>query len=306
MTPPSISIVIPVLNAAAFLPKLLPALSSQRPTPPLEIILMDSCSTDETVALAGRHPGTRVINVEKFSHSGTRNRGIQEARGDLVVLMTQDAIPANSEWLHELIAPFQDPQVAASFSRQLPRPDASPMERYFLATHFPATGKIYHRQPGQQHLAFQKDVFLSNVSAALRRETALRYPFETHLIMSEDQQFARDVLMADLKVAYVPASLVWHSHNYTLTQALKRYFDGAYSLTQIFSRHDLRSSLEMGAKYLRRESWMMIRHHPRWLIHYTGYVLAKSAGTLFGHFAEVLPLWLKLRLSQHSYFWKPS
>jgi len=301
---PSVSIVIPVLNAAAFLPTLMPALLCQGPVPPMEILILDSGSRDGTVALAAAYERTRVIKVDKFSHSRTRNLGIAQAMGDIVVLMTQDALPANPDWLHELTLPFRTPSVAATFSRQIPRADANPMERFFLATHFPETGKTYRRQPGQQHLAFQREVFLSNVSAALRREVALQHPFEGHLIMSEDQQFARDVLMADLEVRYIPSSVVLHSHNYTCMQALKRYFDGAYSLTQIFSRHDLLASLQMGSQYIKCESWMMIRHHQLWLLRYLGFVLAKSLGTFLGHFAARLPLWLTLRLSQHAYYWR--
>lgn len=301
---PSISIVIPVLNAAAFLPDLMSALLGQRPVLPMEILILDSGSSDGTAALAAKYERTRVIKVDQFSHSRTRNLGIAQAKGDIVVLMTQDALPANPDWLHELTLPFQTSVVAATFSRQIPRTDANPMERFFLATHFPETEKIYRRRPGQHHLAFQREVFLSNVSAALRREAALQHPFEDHLIMSEDQQFARDVLMADLEVRYIPSSVVLHSHSYTCMQVLKRYFDGAYSMTQIFSSHDFFASLQMGAQYLRRESWMIFRHHHRWLVHYLGFVLAKSLGTFLGHFAARLPRWLTVRLSQHAYYWR--
>jgi rhamnosyltransferase len=310
LPPNSISIVIPVLNAGAFLPDLLPALLRQAPTPPVEILLVDSNSSDNTVALAAQHKNTRVIPAGVFSHGGARNLGVEQTQGDLVVFLTQDALPANDAWLHELIAPFKAPLVAATFSRQIPRADASPMESFFLKTHFPQMGKRYGfapppcgaEQAGPSSLSFQKDVFFSNVGSAVRRDVIRKYPFDPHLIMSEDQQFARDIIMAGFTVAYAPASVVIHSHNYTCLQAFRRYFDSVYSLTQIFPRHDLKSSVGMGTKYLRQEALMML-HHPRWLFHYAGYVFAKTMGTILGHFADKLPVSILKRVSMHSYFW---
>ena len=82
----------------------------------------------------------------------------------------------------------------------------------------------------------------SNVSAAARRDILLRFPFDEDLIMSEDQQFARDVMKAGYTVVYQPASVVLHSHRYSFVQAFQRYFDSVYSLIQIFKRHNLGTS----------------------------------------------------------------
>lgn len=121
--------------------------------------------------------------------------------------------------------------------------------------------------------------------------------------MSEDQQLARDLLLAGLAVAYAPASVVLHSHNYTLRQAFERYFDSVYSLTRIFPHHDLGASASLGAGYLRREAAMMVRRHPGQLPRYAGYVLAKSLGTLLGHYAERMPRSWARRLSMHKRHW---
>ena len=99
------------------------------------------------------------------------------------------------------------------------------------------------------------------------------------------------------------SSVVLHSHNYTFLGALRRYFDSAFSLTQIFRRHDLSQSARMGSSYLRREASMMLRNHPLLLPRYAAYVLAKTLGTVLGHFADRLPLCLVRRLSLHSAYW---
>ena len=298
----SVTIVIPVLNAGTFLPDLLPMLQRQQSPYPVDILLIDSHSQDNTVEVALRYSNTRVIPIDLFTHGGARNLGVEQAHGDIIVFLTQDALPADDHWLVELITPLMNPAIAATFSRQVPRPDASPMEKFFLETHFPKTNKHYQCQAGQSNLAFHADVFFSNVGSAVRREVALKYPFDPRLIMSEDQQFARDVMTAGFTVAYVPSSVILHSHNYTCLQALRRYFDSVYSLIQIFPKHDLKASMGMGTQYLRQEV-MMMTGHPKWYIHYAGYVMAKTAGTLLGHFADKLPLWLLKRVSLHSYYW---
>ena len=300
----TVSVVIPTLNAMAYLPALLPALRSQKPSPPLEILIVDSRSTDGTREVVTQAGGeVRLLDVARFSHGGTRNLGIRNARGSIVVFLSQDAIPRDDTWLAQLVAPFQNPQVAASFSRQVPRPGANPMEQFFLATHFPENPVVYRRRADGQPPAFQRDVFFSNVSSAARREVILRHPFDDTLIMSEDQQFARDILLAGHAVVYASSSVVLHSHNYTFLTAFQRYFDSAYSLTQIFKGHGISSSARMGTSYLRRECAMMLRHHPLLLPRYAAYVLAKTLGTILGHFADRLPRRWARALSLHPSYW---
>jgi rhamnosyltransferase len=303
VTAPSASLVIPTLNARRYLPELFAALARQEPAPPAEVILVESGSRDGTVEHVAGMAGVRVVPIARFTHGGSRNVGVRESRGEFVAFLSQDALPADGRWLAELLAPFADPDVAATFSRQTPRPDASPMERHFLETHFPPGEPVVMRHRGSGEPLFQRDVFFSNVSAAVRRADALRFPFDEKIIMSEDQQLARDLLLAGRAVVYAPASVVLHSHNYSLRQAFERYFDSVYSLTQIFPRHDMGRSVSLGVGYLRREAAMMVRRHPAHLPHYAGYVLAKSLGTLLGHYAERMPRSWARRMSMHKSWW---
>ena len=302
---PRASVVVPTLNARPHLDDLLRVLRAQRPCPPEEIILVDSGSTDGTAACAALEPGVQVVAIERFSHGGARNLGTTRSRGEIVVFLSQDALPADERWLSGLLAPLEDAGVGAVFSRQVPRPGANPMERHFLETHFPPGEPRIMRRRGGGHLLFQRDVFFSNVSAAVRRDLLLRHPFDENLIMSEDQQCARDLLLAGHAVAYAPASVVVHSHDYTLRQAFERYFDSVYSLTKIFPRHDIGRSASVGTSYLREEATMMLRRHPAMLPRYAGYVLAKGGGTNRGHFAERLPRGLARRLCMHKSYWEP-
>lgn len=299
----SVSIVIPVLNAERYLPGLLAAFSSQRPRPPDEIVLVDSNSTDRTRVLGEAAGSTvRVVPVERFSHGGARNLGARTARGDILALLSQDACPRDERWLAELVRPFDDPTVAATFSRQVPHPDAKPMEAYFYETHFPG-GAAVRRERGERATLGFADVFFSNVSSAVRRDVLLRHPFDETVIMSEDQQFARDILMAGYATVYQPSSQVTHSHDYSLAEVFRRYFDSVYSLTQIFPAHGHAESARIGLTYLAREAGHMLRHHPLWLPYYGAYVAARSVGTLAGHQAQRLPRALVRKLSMHAYHW---
>lgn len=309
MSPPSalsgskVSVVIPVLNAGPYLKSLIEALLAQKPEPPLEIILVDSNSTDNTREIAAAFPAVRVIPIPDFSHGRARNLGVRAAKGDIIALMTQDALPRDSTWLASLLKPFVDATVGAAYSRQTPRPDAPLTEIYFLGYHFPDCQTIRREKSGSEPLSFQT-VFFSNVSAAIRRDLLLRFPFDEKLIMSEDQQFSRDVMNAGFAVVYQPESVVIHSHNYSLKTVFQRYFDSVYSLTVIFKDHGMSTSAGIGLRYLRKEILWMLTRHPLHLPYYALYVLVKASGTVAGHFAGKMPDWLLRRCSLHSYHWR--
>jgi len=300
---PSVSVVIPVLNAAAFLPDLLKALFTQEPHPPHEVILVDSFSTDSTREIALSDSRIRVIPISDFSHGRARNLGAREARGDIIVLLTQDALPAGPNWLVRLLEPLADPVVAAAYSRQVPRPGTAPTERFFLLTHFPDLGPIRREKGGRPYLGLE-DVFFSNVSAAIRKDVLLKFPFDEELIMSEDQQFARDILDNGYAMVYQPASVVIHSHRYTLKHVFRRYFDSVYSLTKIFSGHDFGTSASMGIRYVLRESAYIARNYPCYLMYGLLYNIAKASGTIAAHFADRMPRWMARACSLHRYYWK--
>lgn len=306
-----ISVVIPVLNAAGQLPALLQALAAQHPAPPDEIVLVDSLSTDDTRRIALAHANVRVIPLARFSHGRARNIGAREATGTIIVLMTQDALPADGHWLAKLLAPLapgaavaeNTSQVAAVYSRQVPRSDAPPTEKFFLDYHFPSNPPVRRVRPAGRALTLA-DVFFSNVSAAVRREVLLRHPFDETLIMSEDQQFARDLITAGYAIVYQPSSVVIHSHRYSLGTAFRRYFDSVYSLSVIFPAHDLKVSAAMGRRYLRQEIGYILRRHPLYFPYYCLYTLAKMAGVLCSHFADRMPLGLARACSLHRYYWE--
>ncbi len=298
----TVSIVIPVLNAAEHLTLLARLFQTQKPAPPLEVVLVDSGSTDDTVSLAKRL-GFLTTMISPFSHGGARNLGVQMARGDLVVFLTQDAEPANERWLCQLTAPFRDPQVAGVYGRQLPRPDATPLECLFLAHRFPA-GEAQTRRYSAESPVGYEEAFFSNVNAAVRRSVLLENPFDETLLMCEDQQFSRDALRLGYAVTYAPNAQVIHSHTYSMRRYFQRYFDSIVALRQVFGRRfGLGTSSRLGRSYIAQEARTILRDHPGFLFRYVAMTLVRIAATLCAFAEPCLPRRVCRALSLHKAHW---
>jgi hypothetical protein len=203
-------------------------------------------------ALARAH-GARVIEIPaaQFSHGGTRNLLMREARGAYVALLTQDAEPASERWLEELLAGFQlAGDVGIVFGPYLPRPAASPSVRRELQGWFaslapdgrPRAERLNEREralPAEQ-LVRRNDWelvgrrgFFSDVNAAIARGAWQRAPFR-EVAYAEDRLLALDMLRAGYAKAYVPSAGVLHSHDYTTVQQLQRAFDEWRGLREIY------------------------------------------------------------------------
>jgi rhamnosyltransferase len=283
-----VSVVIPIRNAEYYLPKLLPQLFAQEGVELQEVILLDSMSTDRSLEIAADFPKIRIIPIHNFSHGGTRNLGIQEARNEVVVLMTQDALPQGTEWMRKLVEPLKKKNVAYTFSRQVPYPKTHPLEAYYLDQKFSSKRSKTYELNGDTIDSLDQ-VFCSNVSSALKRSLALQFPFDSTLIMGEDQQFSRDLQLAGYAVEYVHDSIVVHSHNYNLQQTFRRYFDSVIAITQIFPSHQLSASASSGIGYLKHEFLFLLKHHPVYVPYYVFYLGAKTLATVFAHMEKRLP-----------------
>ena len=122
------TVAIPTLNAGPDFAKTLAGVRAQQVDGEVELLICDSSSTDDTVVTARRH-GARVIEIsrESFSHGGTRNLLMSQARGAHVAFLTQDAVPASVDWLASLLGAFAlSPAVGLAFGPYRPGPGASP------------------------------------------------------------------------------------------------------------------------------------------------------------------------------------
>jgi rhamnosyltransferase len=206
----------------ATLPALLDAIDGQESHGiGIEVVAVDSSSTDGTADLLRRR-ASRVVGIARrdFDHGLARNLGIEQSRGDLIVLLVQDAVPASSRWLAELVAPLMaDARVAGTFARQRPRGRAPALTRYYLAR-WAASSDVARTVAVEDVAAFEalepeaqlETCTFDNVCSCIRRTVWERYPFRATPI-AEDLEWAREVLLAGYRLAYVPAAVVVHSHD---------------------------------------------------------------------------------------------
>lgn len=179
-----ISVIIPTYNAVKELEKLLASLRQQNI--PCETIVIDSSSTDGTLQVAKQYGASvKIIDKDAFDHGGTRTLAGKMARGDILIYMTQDALPVDSTSLEKLIEPLTDRTVGAVYGRQVPRPGASLFGAHLRLFNYP--GVSYYRSLTDKNAYGIKAPFLSNSFAAYRKSCLGEIGwFRERLIMGED------------------------------------------------------------------------------------------------------------------------
>lgn len=287
-----ISILIPVKDGGSGLVRCLDAIARQMVDEEVEVVVVDSGSRDGSVARA-RAAGAVVHEIppEAFGHGRTRNLAARLARGDLLVLTSQDAEAVDEHWLSRLAtAARSGAEIAGAYGRQVPHPGARPPEAFFLDF-------LYGSEPRTQRLAsgepltYEATLF-SNVNSAIPRAVLERFPFGDDVTMSEDQEWSRRVLRAGLAIVYEPGAAVRHSHAYTVRSAFRRFYDSGVSARVSYvedgeSRAALRRA---GLRYGREElRWLVSTGRPHWVPYAVVYELAKFAGLQLGLHRDRLP-----------------
>lgn len=177
-----------------------------------DVTVVDSGSTDRTLDIVRRFP-VRLVQIEPRSYypGQVLNDAIAASSADLIVFQNSDVVPLHCAVLANLVAPFADCDVVASFARQLPRPEAHTWVRAEYARAFP---------PGDP----PPWITYSLPLAAMRRSAWQRRPFSTLAWASEDSTWGAQTRAAGERIAYVPDALVMHSHNYSLREIWGRRF----------------------------------------------------------------------------------
>jgi rhamnosyltransferase len=296
----SYAIFIPTLNAQTYLPCLLPLLDLNNS------FFVDSSSSDETYKIL--LDGTwKVISIDRknFNHGGTRNLCLELCDRDFVIFMTQDALPKDHTLFSELLKPFADPSVAATYAKQLPRHGAGTLEQLDRTFKYPDYPIIQSKET----LEFlgARTYFLSNSCAAYRMSVFRELGgFPDTEIMAEDATYAYKLINNGYKIVYTPSAEVYHSHDYSLIQNFKRYFDtGVYRSTSELAKSDIsKKDVGQGSQYVRycireiisrKEYLLLINLLANTIFSFLGYVLGKNY--------VIIPNPLRKLLSMHSYYW---
>lgn len=250
------------------------------------------------------------LTKEEFDHGDTRNRGMKLSRADIVVFMTDDAVPADEHLIEELVKAFaqrgpEGEAVIMAYARQLPDKDCALAERYTRSFNYPEESCV-KTKADLKRLGI-KTFFASNVCCAYDREKFwFQGGFIRRTIFNEDMIFAgRAVLQDDYAVAYAAEARVIHSHNYNCRQQFKRNFDLAVSQAdhpEIFN--GIRSESE-GIRLVKSTARFLIRQKKPWLV--PGLVVKsgfKYLGYRAGKCYRLLPGWMILKCTMNREYWK--
>jgi glycosyltransferase involved in cell wall biosynthesis len=239
-----VTVALPVLNPGPQFAEVLAAVRAQQIDREVELLICDSGSDDDALTIAASFDA-RIIEIPRasFSHGGTRNLLMQQARGEHVAFLTQDAIPACGAWLRRLLTGFElAGDVALTFGPYIPRADASrvvagEIEQWF-ASFGPDGGprvdrlsEPHRRRPASEFLGPQ--AFFTDANGCVLHAAWERVPFR-ETPYAEDHQLALDMLRAGYAKAYVPDAGVIHSHEYPPAQLLRRCFDEWRGLREVY------------------------------------------------------------------------
>lgn len=229
---PNITVIVPTINAEKELPTLLGCLHNQTMQAD-EIMVVDSASDDKTETICSSDPNVKYIRIkrEEYDHGGTRDMAVRRAAGDIVVFLTQDALPADDDFLLNLTSPIIKGEAAISTGRQLPRQGATHMEALVREFNYPAQSFI--RSKDDISRLGIKTFFCSDVCCAYDREVFLKLGgFEHPLQTNEDMFFAAKAINNGYKIAYAADARVYHSHNFGLVEQFKRNYIQGYEIAR--------------------------------------------------------------------------
>ena len=271
---PDVSIVIPTFNGGSTFKKCLRMLFEQDAKVCFEVIVIDSGSTDGTLDALKRYPvRLKQIDPKEFNHGLTRNTGVSLAQGQYVVLMTQDAIPADRNWLAKIITNFEDSLVAGVYCRQVPQADADVLtkrhlNRWLTARENRVINAIQCRNTYNNLDALSKLELCTfdHVCACVRKCVWQGIPY-SNTYFAEDLEWGKKVIEAGYKIVYEPEASVIHSHNRSIRYEYRRTYLCHRRLFELFGLQ-LVPSFEHAIKFsmlnILRDTRYVLREERNW------------------------------------------
>lgn len=254
--PPSISILIPTLNAGRAFGTILHRIMGQGRAA-IEILVLDGGSTDGTRHIVAQFPLARFVDGGPVAGARIWNAGCELARGDLVVFLGSEAVPVDGDWLNRLTEPLADRSVGAAYGRQRTDEARDPIGAFRLSRRF-AEDPHWRRARFGDPVTLQT-LRLSIANCAIRRAVWRGIHFNEHLPVGADLEWARQVLLASFTVAYVPGAMVER----TLPRGLRAVLHEAVLSGWTDAWHDpAAGSVRREAdRFARAATWHLVR---RW------------------------------------------
>ncbi|MDB5363593.1 MAG: rhamnosyltransferase [Rhodospirillales bacterium] len=302
---PRSALIIPTLNAGDMADRLIEALGKQSFQVD-KFLVLDSQSTDATVEKF-REAGATVIEIERasFDHGGTRQIGADLCDdAEIVIYLTQDAIPADDHAIARLVEALSDPTIGVAYGRQLPRAEAGSVECIARLFNYPATDNIV--TPRSARRMGIKASFCSNSFSAYRVSALGQVGgFPRSTIFGEDTIVAGRLLLAGWCKAYVSGAAVVHSHDYGIREEARRYFDvGVLHARERWLLESFGRAEGEGVAFIRTQMAYLLKHDPLALPSAGLRILVKYAAYRLGLMEARLPLNFKRKLSMSPRFWR--
>jgi glycosyltransferase involved in cell wall biosynthesis len=221
----SLSLIVRCFNEEAHIGRLLTGALRQTHAPE-EVVVVDSGSTDATLAIASKFD-VRVVSIapERFSFGHALNAGMEAASAEVALFASAHVYPVYDTWIERLVAPFDDERVALSYGRQQTPPGGRFSEQRLLSQWFPAQSAHRQRHP-----------FCNNANAAIRRTAWEERHYDEQLTGLEDLDWAKHAMDAGHSIAYVAEAPVVHVHEESFKQVTNRYRREAIAHKDIY--HD--------------------------------------------------------------------
>jgi len=295
-----VSVVIPTLNAEGYLPALISSLRKQ--TVETEVVIVDSSSEDSTPNIAKREADTFVsVRREEFNHGLTRNLGLKLASEDIVVFMSQDALPESDRTLEVLIKPIVEGRVVLSYARHVPPPGTRPPEVFFRLFSYPPRSEV---RDASMLPKYGLRVFAnSNVCAAYLKEKLLEVGGFPRVILSEDLYVAARLILAGYRTMYNAEARVIHAHSFTPWGIFRRYFSVGvfYAENRWLRKYGGRGDT---LRFAVEELLFLSENHPLWVPYAVVENVARILGLILGYNYHLLPRPLLPLLSGYESYWR--
>jgi rhamnosyltransferase len=222
------SVIIRSYNEEKHIGKLIQGIYSQELSEEieLEVILVDSGSTDSTVSIA-KKLGAKVVSIlkEEFSFGRALNLGCSASSGEILLFASAHVYPVYSDWISKIIKPFQNPNIAVVYGRQIGNDQTKFSESQIFSKWFPVQSNYDQLNP-----------FCNNANCAIKRSCWETLPYDESLTGLEDLAWANSILKMGFKIAYEAEAVIVHVHEETPKKIKNRYFREAIAFKHIFPR----------------------------------------------------------------------
>jgi len=293
------SIILLTLNAGEKFKKVLKAVFNQTYNN-FEVIIIDSSSIDNTLEYAKRYP-IKIFKIPRsdFGHGKTRNLGAKLARGRYLVYLTQDAIPADNNWLANLLVNLKIENVAGVLGRQIPNITANPLDVFSYNEDYPDIRKNISIQNYKQN-----NVLFSDANSAVKKSVILKYPYPENVPLAEDLGWAIGIIKKNYKLIYEPTAAVIHSHKFSLINNIKNDFDHGVSLTQIY-QHGNSTYLMFNSKrrFINKIKYLIKNYKYHWILISLAIDTIMLLSVTLGKNYRRLPVFLLKHFSNYPNYW---